>query len=175
MSDDMDLADLERVYILADGKYELRRWKNGKITAKRYGDCWTAKTEDLVGDNLTRALIEHIDDLTEVLDDKRRLTRDLDVALNGQLGAAKQASLCDLVSQATSHAEKHGPALAPRARGCDTVIVKSNRPLGHGVTMKEIEDNIDEMNEWMEKRGSDVRFMYIGEAFDIYIAEDRKS
>lgn len=39
--------------------------------------------------------------LGEVLSDLRRLTRDLDVALNGD-GAAKQASLCDIVSQVKS-------------------------------------------------------------------------
>lgn len=33
----------------------------------------------------------------EVLEDKRRLTRELDVALSGESGAAKQASLCDLI------------------------------------------------------------------------------
>lgn len=37
-------------------------------------------------------------DYEEVLADKRRLTRELDVLLNGE-GAAKQSSLCDLVSQ----------------------------------------------------------------------------
>ncbi len=36
----------------------------------------------------------------EVLKDKRRLTRELDVALNGERGAAKQASLCDLIGDA---------------------------------------------------------------------------
>lgn len=36
-------------------------------------------------------------DVHEVLADKRRLTRNLDVAMNGIEGAAEQASLCDLV------------------------------------------------------------------------------
>lgn len=36
-------------------------------------------------------------DLEEVLADKRRLTRELDVALSGEAGAAPQASLCDLI------------------------------------------------------------------------------
>ena len=35
--------------------------------------------------------------LKEVLADKRRLARELDVALSGEEGAAKQASLCDLI------------------------------------------------------------------------------
>lgn len=38
-----------------------------------------------------------IRDLEEVLADKRRLTRELDVALSGPEGAAQQASLCDLI------------------------------------------------------------------------------
>jgi hypothetical protein len=31
--------------------------------------------------------------------DHKRLVRELDVALNGEAGAAKQASLCDIVAQ----------------------------------------------------------------------------
>jgi hypothetical protein len=38
-------------------------------------------------------------DYEEVLADHRRLVRELDVALNGEEGAAKQASLCDIVAQ----------------------------------------------------------------------------
>ena len=38
-------------------------------------------------------------DYEEVLADHRRLVRELDVLLNGEHGAAKQASLCDIVSQ----------------------------------------------------------------------------
>ena len=34
-----------------------------------------------------------------VLADHRRLVRELDVALNGEAGAAQQASLCDIVGQ----------------------------------------------------------------------------
>lgn len=40
-----------------------------------------------------------IADYEEVLADHRRLVRRLDVALNGEEGAAKQASLCDIVAQ----------------------------------------------------------------------------
>jgi len=46
------------------------------------------------------ALRQRIEDLNEVLEDKRRLTRELDVAMHGEEGAAKQASLCDLVLRA---------------------------------------------------------------------------
>ncbi|WP_254213464.1 hypothetical protein [Burkholderia multivorans] len=38
-------------------------------------------------------------DYEEVLADHRRLVRELDVLLNGEEGAAKQASLCDIVAQ----------------------------------------------------------------------------
>jgi hypothetical protein len=46
------------------------------------------------------ALAAQVRDLEEVLVDKRRLTRDLDVALHGEDGAAQQASLCDLIEPA---------------------------------------------------------------------------
>lgn len=36
----------------------------------------------------------------EVANDKKRLVRELDVALHGEAGAAKQASLCDLIGPA---------------------------------------------------------------------------
>lgn len=42
-----------------------------------------------------------LDDYKEVLEDKRRLAREIDVALNGEDGAAEQASLCDLVGAAS--------------------------------------------------------------------------
>ena len=38
-------------------------------------------------------------DYEEAQADKRRLTRELDVIWNGEAGAAKQASLCDIVAQ----------------------------------------------------------------------------
>ena len=40
-----------------------------------------------------------IADYEEVLQSHRELVRQLDVALNGEAGAAKQASLCDIVAQ----------------------------------------------------------------------------
>lgn len=40
-----------------------------------------------------------IDDYKAAFEDHKRLVRELDVALNGEDGAAKQASLCDIVSQ----------------------------------------------------------------------------
>ena len=41
-----------------------------------------------------------INDYEEVLTDHCRLVRELDVALSGEAGAAKQASLCDLIGKA---------------------------------------------------------------------------
>lgn len=41
-----------------------------------------------------------INDYEEALRDKRRLTRELDIALSGADGAAEQASLCDLIGPA---------------------------------------------------------------------------
>jgi len=52
------------------------------------------------------------DDLQEVIDDYRRLTRELDVALNGD-GAAKQASLCDIVAQVKR--ERETPKVASQS------------------------------------------------------------
>ncbi len=40
-----------------------------------------------------------IDDYKEAFEDHKRLVREIDVILNGEEGAAKQASLCDLVGQ----------------------------------------------------------------------------
>lgn len=45
------------------------------------------------------ALRARVADYEEVLTDHRRLVRELDVLFNGEAGAAKQASLCDIVSQ----------------------------------------------------------------------------
>ena len=53
------------------------------------------------------AAVETITYLTEVLDDKRRLTREIDIILNGD-NAAPQASLCDLIPQIKSIMERLG-------------------------------------------------------------------
>lgn len=46
------------------------------------------------------ALSARVKDCEEVLADKRRLAREIDIALHGEEGASKQASLCDLVEPA---------------------------------------------------------------------------
>lgn len=40
-----------------------------------------------------------MEDYQSVIADHDRLVRELDIALNGEHGAAKQASLCDIVAQ----------------------------------------------------------------------------
>lgn len=51
------------------------------------------------GTDITVELVPAIHDLLAVQQDADRLVRELDVLLNGEAGAAKQASLCDLVAQ----------------------------------------------------------------------------
>jgi len=46
-------------------------------------------------------------DYEEVLTDHKRLVRELDVIINGEEGAAKQASLCDIVSQMKDYVEQN--------------------------------------------------------------------
>lgn len=50
------------------------------------------------------------------MDEIRRLVRELDVLLNGEAGAAKQASLCDLVGQVASVVRAKGAPLLSPAR-----------------------------------------------------------
>ncbi len=68
----------------------------------------TCQSEDVIKAMKSRPKREIVDedaltvaDYEEVLADHRRLVRELDVALNGD-GAAKQASLCDIVAQVKS-------------------------------------------------------------------------
>jgi hypothetical protein len=56
----------------------------------------------------SRETVESIlTDYEEVLADHRRLVRELDVLMHGEEGAAKQASLCDLVAMLPSWKEAH--------------------------------------------------------------------
>jgi hypothetical protein len=55
----------------------------------------------------TKAQLEsELQDYKEAHADKQRLVREMDVILNGEEGAAKQASLCDLVGQIKTVAER---------------------------------------------------------------------
>lgn len=51
------------------------------------------------GTDITVELVPAINGLLAVQQDHDRLVRELDVLLNGEAGAAKQASLCDIVAQ----------------------------------------------------------------------------
>jgi hypothetical protein len=62
-----------------------------------------------------------IADYEEVLADKRRLTRELDIAMHGEDGAAKQASLCDLIPLAKNMRAELVNALA-RVKEKDLII-----------------------------------------------------
>lgn len=56
-------------------------------------DCAVPPKEEAVFPKMTAA------DIDAVLADHKRLVRELDVLLNGEAGAAEQASLCDIVAQ----------------------------------------------------------------------------
>lgn len=58
--------------------------------------------ESIVSAAITDFFEQQMKDYEEVLADHRRLVRQIDVILNGEEGAAKQASLCDLVGQISS-------------------------------------------------------------------------
>ena len=87
------------------GKYRIYQHPDGTQYALRHGERWM----ELTGCKFTYLLIQRIVDQEEVIADMRRLTRELDVALNGEEGAAPQASLCDIVSQ-VQKAKRDGQA-----------------------------------------------------------------
>lgn len=107
MSNEQTHPNEDQVTNLCDGKYKLVREKSGKMYALRYDNPW----RELTGDNLILALAQRIDDHEEADASRRALIRDLDVALNGESGAAQQASLCDIVSQVKNCAQIYGPLI----------------------------------------------------------------
>lgn len=68
--------------------------KSGEVFVNYICGVFNAKIKN----DIKKATEQAVADYEEVLADKRRLTRELDVLLNGA-GAARQASLCDLVGQ----------------------------------------------------------------------------
>jgi len=70
------------------------------------GNNWGRAFDEPTIDNLVtfinNRLKRQVADYEEVLADHRRLVREIDVALNGEDGAAKQASLCDILMQVTN-------------------------------------------------------------------------
>lgn len=70
---------------------------------------WDANVGRKTRNEITEILLEAaglMRDYEDVLADKRRLTRELDVAMHGEEGAAQQASLCDLIGPAKQQAKQ---------------------------------------------------------------------
>jgi len=75
---------------------EFERW-NAETGALPRGGSWMAEVSSIIQRAAQSGQLAG--DYEEVLADHRRLVRELDVHLNGEAGAAKQASLCDIVAQ----------------------------------------------------------------------------
>lgn len=73
-------------------------------------------------------------DYEEVMEDHRRLVRELDVLINGEEGAAKQASLCDIVAQVRREGLKvPQPADADESMWCRYIATMIGGYLGEPV------------------------------------------
>lgn len=85
-----------------------------------------------VDDDFARTLLTLRDQLAayeEVNADKNRLVRELDVMLNGEDGAAKQASLCDIVAQLAALRRQASAPLALEFVERDARIAELERQL----------------------------------------------
>ena len=93
-----------------------------------------------------------IADYEEVLADKRRLVRELDVAMHGEDGAAKQASLCDLIEPARELRERADKATADAAASWDKCEERriENERLQERVEALEALINSPHNNDWLE-------------------------
>lgn len=80
-------------------------------------------------------------DYEEGLADHRRLVRELDVLLNGEGGAAKQASLCDIVGQLAAKKRNEGSGPQPKSRRLEDHILVFHNPCG-GLVIGEFDDLI---------------------------------
>ncbi|KVT92659.1 hypothetical protein WK60_13795 [Burkholderia ubonensis] len=103
-------------------------------------------------------------DYEEVLADHRRLVRELDVLLNGEEGAALQASLCDIVAQVRR--EKSKPK--PRAEVTDD---KQDKAKGLIKTLSDIiHDQTVAMQsaiiEWQHGNGAEAGLSWIANTLD---------
>jgi hypothetical protein len=81
---------------------EVSDWKETASLINREGSLVQAKLS---------AAIEEIQGYKEMHEDHKRLVWEIDVIINGEAGAAKQASLCDLVGQIQKLAENKTPKL----------------------------------------------------------------
>ena len=61
-------------------------------------DAWIAQGGAIIERHYRELLAGQIADYEAVLADKRRLAREMDVAMHGEAGAAKQPALCDVLS-----------------------------------------------------------------------------
>ncbi len=77
-----------------------------------------------------------IEDYEEVLASHRRLVRELDVLLNGEDGAAKQASLCDIVGQVKREVQLRGHALLSKPWPQLTMVDKLAAKIDVSITGK---------------------------------------
>ena len=100
-----DDAGLREAKLDAIGKWSKSTSRDGVfVKMAAFEDGWDACQRALL--NPSGPIGKALADYKKVLADKCRLTRELDVAMHGEDGAAKQASLCDLI----------GPARDLRAR-----------------------------------------------------------
>lgn len=97
----------------------LRAWS--PMIASGY-ECPAASTAMIEAATALDALQARVKDYEEVLADKRRLAREIDIALHGEEGAAKQASLCDLVEPARR--------LRARVKELEALYAQQNELLG---------------------------------------------
>ena len=83
-------------------------------------------------------------DYEEVLEDHKRLVREIDEIINGKEGMAKQASLCDLIPQIEKLAARK--EINPEFKQNWTDVSELSRKL---VDMKEINQGLIEALEWV--------------------------
>ena len=85
----------------ADLRGEVEHWKENARLAQRFAEADKARAAKAEADKARAAKAEaERDDYKAAYEDTKRLAREIDVALHGEDGAAKQASLCDLVHPA---------------------------------------------------------------------------
>ena len=88
---------------------EIAKWDTDATEAYRHNGDELAETHLRMSATLralTQAQAERIADYEDAMADKRRLAREIDVAMHGEEGAAKQASLCDLIEPARMMRER---------------------------------------------------------------------
>jgi predicted translin family RNA/ssDNA-binding protein len=107
--------------------------------------------------DLTRRLAEvtaERDDYVEVLQDKRRLAREIDVAMHGETGAAKQASLCDLIEPAINLRVRAETAEAALSRRDEALRVAREALVEGKVAILQLKNA-----RWSEAEGSDAEWV----------------